>query len=107
MAAATISNRCEIEMWPMHVYSFDMSAMTSDQLENVTFVGPSGFKADEVTYEIITPPVGHDPVSVYHEDASDSVTAKTVALRVSCTNIASCVVRFHVKFYASKGGGIS
>jgi len=108
MAAATITNTVETEMWPFQVYSFDLSVMTSDQLENIAYgtAGPFHFKP-QVSHEIITPPVGHDPVSVYHEEASDDVTTnKTVAIRVCCANIASCVIRVRFMWFASKGGGI-
>lgn len=82
MAAATVDYSRSLTHLPQPIYEVRLSALTSGQLENVSF---SSFMPktlpERVTCEVSTPATSGDAVTVEHDKDNDSATNSTVGIR--------------------------
>ncbi len=111
MAAATISEK----KWTFsgsdsECREFQLSVMTSGQLESVAHGGPSGIAPTWVAFETVTGATTGDPVAYEHIAASDSTSNNTVAVRAVVApgaDIAGATVRVLCGFIARASGGLN
>lgn len=108
--AATVSRQKTIKDWPHLIREVQMSALVGDQSEDVAHGGPTGLKANDITFETVTPPTAPCTYSLQRSRDDDSTSNDTSRIKFAVEgggDLTGAVVKVRFHFYASASGGIS